>query len=117
VPTLISALAKDRLNPPLTVSVQSREDNAASSGADFLMMATLVAFPALGFFAATLLTLARFLVLVFCAAAAVVIVGVAQGMTILNGLGLGLADLALSQVGYGLGLVWVASTRSHTVKD
>lgn len=74
-------------------------------------MATLVAFPCLGFFAAAVLTLIRFMILVLAASLVVMIVGIAQGMPVLHGIGLGLADLALAQVGFGIGLVWVASSR------
>ena len=81
------------------------------------MAATLVAFFALGFFAATLLTLVRFLTLVGAAAAAVCVIGLLQGMPILHGLGLGCGSFVLAQVGFGLGLAWVATSRGRYVPD
>lgn len=99
------------------MSFHDHGESVADAGAGDLMMATLAAFPVLGFFAATLLSLARFILLILCASTAVTFVGLAQGMPLLSGLGLGIGDIALSQVGYGLGLVWVASTRSHVIKD
>lgn len=81
------------------------------------MASTLVAFFALGFFAATLLTLFRFLTLVGGAALAVCVVGLLQGMPILHGLGLGCGGFVLAQVGFGLGLAWVATARSHYIPD
>ena len=81
------------------------------------MAATLVAFFALGFFAATLLTLFRFLTLVGVAAIVVCVIGLVQGMPVLHGLGLGCGGFVLAQVGFGLGLAWVATTRSRYIPD
>ncbi|MCW6509040.1 hypothetical protein [Lichenifustis flavocetrariae] len=81
------------------------------------MVATLVAFFALGFFSATLFPLFQFLAVVLSAALVVMVVAIVQGMTLIGGLGLGIADLALAQVGYGLGLAWVASSRSRCARD
>lgn len=81
------------------------------------MAATLLAFFALGFYAATLLTLFRFLALVIIAALVVSIIGLTQGLPILHGLGLGCGGFVLAQVGFGVGLAWVASTRSRTIPD
>ena len=81
------------------------------------MVMTLIAFFALGFFAATLMTLFRFLTLLVAAATAVCIIGLLQGMPILHGLGLGCGGFVLAQVGFGLGLAWVASSRSRCIPD
>lgn len=81
------------------------------------MAATLVAFFALGFFAATLLTLARFLALVGSAIVAVFVTGLCQGVSVLHDVGLSCASFGLAQVGFGIGLAWMATTRSRFIPD
>ncbi len=82
-----------------------------------LMAATLVAFFAVGFFAATLLPLFRFMALIFIATAVVAVVACIQSVSSLHVLGLCVASLAVAQVGYGLGMAWGASTGPRCIGD
>lgn len=81
------------------------------------LAALLVAFFALGFFAAGLLSVFWLLALIGSSAVAALAVDLIQGGTILHALGLSLGGFALAQVGYGLGLLRVATLRSRRIPD
>ena len=79
------------------------------------LAALLVAFFALGFFAAGLLSVFWLVAVIGPSALATLIISVLQGETLLHAFGLSVAGFALAQVGYGIGLVRVAALRDRCI--
>lgn len=81
------------------------------------LAALLVAFFALGFFAAGLLSVFWLIALIGPSAIATLVIAVLQGDTVLHAFGWSAAGFALAQVGYGLGLLRVAALRNRCIPD
>ncbi|MDX7950396.1 hypothetical protein P7D22_04285 [Lichenihabitans sp. Uapishka_5] len=75
------------------------------------------AFLGFGFFAASLIPLAWVLIVAAAAGLLALAIALGEGRGVFGAFGLGAGGFALAQIGYALGLAWVARTRRDRVPD